>query len=70
MIEISNNKIKCTINSREEEETPRTEIQEKKFAEVIDAYKKADKLFDEYKKEFGTDKSGINKILKRLNGGH
>ena len=68
MIEIVNNKIKCDINSKEEQ-IQRTAMQEKKLKEVMEAYKQADKLFEEYKREFGVDKSGINKIISRLNGG-
>lgn len=67
MIEIANNIVKCNMNSREPPE--RSNEQENLYQEVIEAFAKANKLFDLYKHKYGTDQHGISRILKSLNGG-
>ena len=67
MIEVESNKIKCELS----EYTPETksERQEAMFQEVAKQVHLAHQMVEEYKREFGTDKRGIDRLLKKLNGG-
>ncbi len=47
----------------------RTMEQEELYKRVIEASHTAHQLFDEYKRKYGTDKQGISKVIKMLNGG-
>lgn len=51
------------------EKPHRTTEQEELYERVIEASRVAYKLLDEYKQKYGTDKQGIGKIIRMLNGG-
>lgn len=67
MIEITNNSVKCNMGVYEKSQ--RTTEQEELYERVIEASRVAYKLLDEYKQKYGTDKQGIGKIIRMLNGG-
>ena len=69
MIEVSSNKTKCNIRNETGGGQWETEEQKDLYLQVISAFDHAYELFNEYKKKYGTDKNGINKIVKTLNGG-
>lgn len=69
MIEISNNKVKCNMGAGSESEVEYGEEQARAFQEVAEAIHRAHELYEAYKIKYGTDKRGIDRILRSLNGG-
>lgn len=68
MIEVENNRVKCEIGTKEPDQL-RSAEQIALYQEVVNQFKLANQLFEKYKREYGTDKRAINRILNMLNGG-
>ena len=69
MIEVVSSKAKCDLSHSAAESEVRDGVQLAAYLEVIEAFSKAYELFNEYKFKYGTDKDGINRLLRKLNGG-
>ena len=69
MIEITNNRVKCDMGIGSESEVEYGEEQALAFQEVAEAIHRAKELYEQYKLKYGTDRRGIDRVLRSLNGG-